>query len=66
MAGNVAYIPYTAFLMIGMIVSVILIVKFKSKKTTKRFLTITLPLFILVLVYFWNLDFNNYIKIIST
>lgn len=45
-----------------MMASVIIIVKYKSKKTVKQFLTITLPIFILILLYFWNLDFNNYIK----
>lgn len=62
MAGNILYIPYTAFLVIGMMATVIMIVKYKSQKTVKQFLTITIPVCILILLYFWNLDFNNYIK----
>lgn len=62
MAGNILYIPYTIFMIIGLIVTG-LIFRFKlGKSMTKTFLVISIPIFILTQFYFWNLEFNDYVK----
>ncbi len=49
-------------MMIGLIVLVIVISFKKDKRAMKGFLMISLPLIILFQFYFWNLNFNNYVK----
>ncbi|WP_158587550.1 hypothetical protein [Neobacillus notoginsengisoli] len=49
--------------MLAVIIITWLIVRFKSnKRMTKIFLSISLPIFIIIQLYFWNLEFNNFVK----
>ena len=62
MAGNILYIPYTIFIVLSIIVLKITLYKFKGSTPTKKFLSVVLPLFLLIQIYFWNLGFNDLVK----
>ena len=62
MAGNILYIPYTIFIVLSIIVFTFILYRIKGSTPTKRFLSVVLPLFLLIQIYFWNLGFNNLIK----
>jgi energy-coupling factor transporter transmembrane protein EcfT len=62
MAGNILYIPYTVIMIIALIVCVLIIGIKKGTGSTKKFLTFTIPIIALFQLYFWNLEFNNYIS----
>jgi hypothetical protein len=62
LAGNILYIPYTVFIIIGLIILVVIIKLKKGKRATKNFLIISIPILILFQFYFWNLEFNDYVK----
>lgn len=62
MAVNILYIPYTIFLALSIIVLTFILYRIKGSTPTKRFLSVVLPLFLFIQIYFWNLDFNNLIK----
>jgi hypothetical protein len=62
LAGNILYIPYTVLIFIGLIFLVVIIKLKKGKRATKNFLIISIPILILFQFYFWNLEFNNYVK----
>ncbi|OME87938.1 hypothetical protein BK120_01025 [Paenibacillus sp. FSL A5-0031] len=61
MAGNILYIPYTVIMILAFIVCVVIIGIKKGKGSTKKFLAYTIPIIALFQIYFWNLEFNNYI-----
>jgi hypothetical protein len=62
MAGNLLYIPYTISLIIGLIVIGLLFWFKLGKRMTKTFLVISIPIFVITQFYFWNLEFNDYVK----
>lgn len=62
MAGNILYIPYTIFIVLSIIVLTFILYRIKGSTPTKRFLSVVLPLFLLIQIYFWNLGFNHLIK----
>lgn len=62
MAGNILYIPYTILMIMGLIILVVAIKLIKGKRAAKKFLIFLIPLLILFQFYFWNLEFNNYVK----
>ncbi|WLD93768.1 hypothetical protein [Alkalihalobacillus sp. AL-G] len=61
MAGNLLYIPYTIILVIVLIV-VGVVIQIKYRKLFRKFLAISLPMVMIVQFYFWNVDFNRYVK----
>ena len=62
MAGSLLYIPYTIFIIVGLIgIGVIIRLKI-GNRITKKFLIISIPIFFSVQFYFWNLEFNDYVK----
>ena len=62
MTGNILYIPYTIFMIIGLIILLVVIKIKKGNKATINYLIILLPVFVLFQFYFWNLEFNDYVK----
>ncbi|KIL37635.1 hypothetical protein SD71_03290 [Cohnella kolymensis] len=62
MAGNILYIPYTIVMIIGLIILGAVIIFKKSKTAAKNFFIFSIPIFILFQFYFWNLEFNDYVK----
>jgi energy-coupling factor transporter transmembrane protein EcfT len=62
LAGNILYIPYTIFIIIGLIILVVVIKLKKGKRANRNFLIISMPIVILSQFYFWNSEFNNYVK----
>jgi len=62
LAGNILYIPYTILICITLIIFVFVIKLTKGKRATKNFLIISIPIFILFQFYFWNIEFNHYVK----
>lgn len=62
MAGSLLYIPYTIFIIVGLIGIGVMIRLRIGKRITKKFLIISIPIFFLVQFYFWNLEFNDYVK----
>lgn len=63
MAGNIMYIPYTIFMIIGLIILIVVIIKlWKGNRVAKNLLIMSLPILILFQVYFWNIQFNDYVK----
>ncbi|RIE03559.1 hypothetical protein D3H35_11005 [Cohnella faecalis] len=62
MAGNLLYMPYTFLMIIGLIILFVIIMLKKGKRAVKVFLSISVPVLILFQFYFWNLEFNNYVK----
>lgn len=63
MPGNaLLYMQYTIFMIIALIVLCVIILIKKDRGNTRKFLTILIPIVILFQFYFWNLDFNDYVK----
>ncbi len=62
MAGSILYIPYTFILIVGLTVIGLIIRLKKSNRITYKFLVVSILIFVLFQFYFWNLDFNNYVK----
>ncbi|WP_256759853.1 hypothetical protein [Cohnella sp. WQ 127256] len=62
MPVNLFYIPYTFFMIIGLIILVVAIKLIKGNKATKKILIISIPILILFQFYFWNIEFNHYVK----
>lgn len=62
MAGNILYIPYTIIMIVGLVVIGLFIRLKISREMTKKYLVCSIPIFLLFQVYFWNLDFNDYVK----
>jgi len=62
MAGNLMYFPYTAIILIIVIGSSLIVRKQRGSGATKKFFMVAIPIFILIQLYFWNLDFNKYMK----
>jgi len=62
MAGNILYIPYTVIMILAFIVCVVLIGIKKGKGSIIKFLAFTVPIIALFQLYFWNLEYNNYIR----
>lgn len=60
--GNVLYIPYTFLMIIGLIILVSVIMLKKGKRAAGNFLIISIPVLILFQFYFWNVEFNGYMK----
>ncbi|MFN7249828.1 MAG: hypothetical protein ACK4M9_03465 [Anaerobacillus sp.] len=61
MSGNLLYIPYTVILIICLAV-IGLIINIKCKRSLNKYLIVSIPIFVLIQFYFWNLDFNYYVK----
>ncbi|HYK72350.1 MAG TPA: hypothetical protein VEV44_04315 [Pseudoneobacillus sp.] len=61
MAGDILYIAYTFFLIGFIVIALILLFKWK-KQLIKIYLFISIPIVFLFLCYFWNLEFNDYVK----
>lgn len=62
LVGNILYIPYTIFMIIGLIILFMILKVAKSKKVPSILLIISIPIFIFIQCYFWNLTFNHYVK----
>lgn len=62
MAGNILYIPYTIIMSIALIICIVIIGIKKGKGSTKKILIYTIPIIALFQLYFWNLEFNNYVS----
>lgn len=61
MTGNILYIPYTFLMIIGLII-LVTVIMFKKGKRGGYVLIISIPVFILFQFYFWNVEFNGYVK----
>lgn len=62
MAGNILYYFYSSFLLIAWIVILAIVGKRKGLAAIKQALLITTPLVVLSGLYYWNWDFNSYVK----
>ncbi|NOU67820.1 hypothetical protein GC096_27725 [Paenibacillus sp. LMG 31461] len=62
MAGNILYIPYTIAMIIGLLILIVIVKVAKRKKVPSIILMISIPIFIIIQCYFWNVNYNNYVK----
>ncbi|CEG28775.1 hypothetical protein [Bacillus sp. B-jedd] len=56
------YIPYTFLMALGLVVVTGIIIVKKDMRMIKLFLTVALPIFAVVQVYYWNHEFNTFAK----
>lgn len=62
MTGNILYMPYTIILIIALIIIGIEVSVKLGKRKAKIFLAIFMPIFVIIQFYFWNIEFNDYVK----
>ncbi|CAM3953020.1 hypothetical protein COLU111180_16350 [Cohnella lubricantis] len=56
------YIPYTFFMVLGLIVLVAALLLIKRRRAARYILIAALPVLLLIQCYFWNAEFNLYAK----
>jgi hypothetical protein len=62
MAGNILYFPYSGLMGLGLIILVILFLIKSSREMVKKILLFAIPIVVVFQFYFWNSEFNNYVK----
>lgn len=62
MAGNILYFFYSGLWLVALIVIIVIFSIKKDSGPMKKILLVTTPLVVLYGFYFWNAEFNNYVK----
>ncbi|MFC4102610.1 hypothetical protein [Paenibacillus xanthanilyticus] len=62
MAGNILYYVYSGFLLVAWMVILAIVGKMKGFAAIPKALLLTTPLVVLGGFYYWNWDFNSYVK----
>ncbi|TCT20927.1 hypothetical protein EDD68_11255 [Melghiribacillus thermohalophilus] len=62
MAGNLLYIPYTIFIILAVILISFILASKAGNRAAKHFFMAAVPVVVLIQFYYWNLDFNDWVK----